>query len=68
MSTHRFFRTATHPEFIAYEIEPALVAAELPTALGPTIGQLVDLNGSGVHEVVASLKAIILAYGEESRA
>lgn len=62
MTTHRFFRSATHPEFIAYEIEPALVAAELSTALGPTVGQLMDTNGLGVQENIAALKAVLLAY------
>jgi hypothetical protein len=40
-----FYRTASHPDFIRYVIEPALVEAELPTTIAPTVAGLMDLGG-----------------------
>lgn len=53
---YRFYRTAKHPEFMAYEIEPALVMHELPISLAPTVAGLLDSSGGTIEYVIDLLK------------
>lgn len=55
------YRSATHPDFIKYEIEPALVLAELPTSLALIVGQHMDAFGYDTETTVR-----IFASGLES--
>lgn len=61
MTEFRFFRTATAPEFVRYEIEPALVAAELPTTLAETVAKMMDASGWSLADSIRALQQVVAA-------
>ncbi len=54
----RMYRTASHPEFIAYEIEPALVVAGLTTEIAPAIAQMMDAFGYTVEQAINTVRLV----------
>jgi len=57
----RMYRTASHPDFIAYEIEPALVVAGLTTEIAPAIAQMMDAFGYTVQQAVDTVRLVGLS-------
>jgi hypothetical protein len=62
-----FYRSAKHPDFIHYVIEPALVEAEMPTTLAPTVAGLMDSWGLRQPKpAIQMLKQVMVAFGPVS--
>lgn len=56
VTQYRLFRTASDPEFVAYEIEPALVERGLSASLAPAVAGMMDGFGYSVAHTIAMIE------------
>lgn len=62
---HRFYRSATHPDFIKFEIEPKLVEHELSTALAIHVARFIDNFDYSIESAIAVIKTGLKEYEQK---
>ena len=64
----RMYRTATHPDFLAYVVEPALVEAGLTTEIAPVVAQMMDAFGCSAAEAIRNIRVALVQVVDSTHA